>query len=78
MRRQLLFFLRNRARQKKARAAIVGPGNIGTDLLMKCLKSDWIEPVWMIGIEESPGIQRAREYGLRVSTEGTDGLVSAW
>ena len=64
--------------QKKARAAIVGPGNIGTDLLMKCLKSDWIEPVWMIGIEESPGIQRAREYGLRVSTEGTDGLVSAW
>ena len=64
--------------QKKARAAIVGPGNIGTDLLMKCLKSDWIEPVWMIGIEESPGIQRARDYGLRVSTEGTDGLVAAW
>ena len=64
--------------QQKARAAIIGPGNIGTDLLMKCLRSDWIEPVWMIGIEDSPGIQRARDLGLRVSTEGVDGLITGW
>ena len=61
---------------KKFKAAIIGPGNIGTDLLMKCLRSDIIEPVWMVGIEESAGIKRAQEYGLRVSTDGVDGLVA--
>jgi acetaldehyde/propanal dehydrogenase len=61
---------------KKFKDAIIGPGNIGTDLLMKCLRSDIIEPVWMVGIEESAGIKRAQEYGLRVSTDGVDGLVA--
>ena len=60
---------------QKQRAAIIGPGNIGTDLLMKAMRSDWIEPVWMVGIEDSPGIQRAREMGLKVSTDGVDGLL---
>ena len=63
---------------EKAYAAIIGPGNIGTDLLMKCLRSDWIEPVWMVGIEDSPGIQRARDLGLKTSTDGIDGLMSGW
>ena len=61
---------------KKLRAAIIGPGNIGTDLLMKAQRSEWIEPVWMVGIEESEGIRRARdEFGMKVSTDGVDGLV---
>jgi len=60
---------------KKLRAAIIGPGNIGTDLLMKAMRSDWIEPVWMVGIEESEGIKRARDFGMKVSTSGVDGLV---
>ena len=60
---------------KKLRAAIIGPGNIGTDLLMKAMRSKWIEPVWMVGIEESEGIRRAREFGMKVSTTGVDGLV---
>jgi len=60
---------------KKLRAAIIGPGNIGTDLLMKAMRSDWIEPVWMVGIEESEGIKRARDFGMKVSTEGVDGMV---
>ena len=59
----------------KLRAAIIGPGNIGTDLLMKAMRSDWIEPVWMVGIEESEGIKRARDFGMKVSTEGVDGMV---
>jgi acetaldehyde/propanal dehydrogenase len=59
----------------KLRAVIIGPGNIGTDLLMKALRSDWIEPVWMVGIDESPGIQRARDCGLKVSTDGVDGVL---
>ena len=60
---------------QKLRALIIGPGNIGTDLLMKALRSDWIEPIWMVGIDESPGIQRAKDYGLKVSTEGVDGVL---
>ena len=61
---------------QKLRAAIIGPGNIGTDLLMKAMRSDWIEPVWMVGIEESEGIKRARDFGMKVSTSGVDGLVN--
>lgn len=60
---------------QKLRALIIGPGNIGTDLLMKALRSDWIEPIWMVGIDESPGIQRAKDYGLKVSIEGVDGVL---
>lgn len=59
----------------KLKAAIIGPGNIGTDLLLKALRSQWIEPVWMVGIEDSAGIQRAREFGLKVTTDGVEGMI---
>ncbi len=60
---------------KRLRAAIIGPGNIGTDLLIKAMRSDRIEPVWMVGIEESEGIHRAREYGMKTCANGLDGLM---
>jgi acetaldehyde/propanal dehydrogenase len=60
----------------KLKAAIIGPGNIGTDLLMKAMRSDWIEPVWMVGIEESEGIKRARDFGMKTSVSGVDGMLS--
>ena len=44
----------------KARAAIIGPGNIGTDLLAKLQRSEAIEVQYVVGVVESDGLQRAR------------------
>lgn len=61
---------------KKLRAIIIGPGNIGTDLLMKMKRSDWVEPVWMVGIDPaSEGLKRAAEMGVKTCSTGVDGIL---
>jgi acetaldehyde/propanal dehydrogenase len=62
--------------QKKIKCAVIGPGNIGTDLLAKLKRSLVLEPVWMVGIEAaSDGLKRAREMGIKTTAQGVDGLV---
>ncbi|MFM8467844.1 MAG: acetaldehyde dehydrogenase (acetylating) [Oxalobacteraceae bacterium] len=61
---------------KKIKCALIGPGNIGTDLLAKLKRSPVLEPVWMVGIDpESDGLKRAREMGIKTTAEGVDGLL---
>ncbi|MBS0501573.1 MAG: acetaldehyde dehydrogenase (acetylating) [Burkholderiaceae bacterium] len=61
---------------KKIKCALIGPGNIGTDLLAKLQRSPVLEPVWMVGIDPtSDGLKRAREMGIKTTDQGVDGLV---
>ncbi len=61
---------------KKVKCALIGPGNIGTDLLAKLQRSRVLEPVWMVGIDpHSDGLKRAREMGIKTTADGVDGLL---
>ncbi|KHK89825.1 acetaldehyde dehydrogenase (acetylating) [Novosphingobium malaysiense] len=58
------------------KAAIIGSGNIGTDLMMKMIKYPQnMELAAVVGIDpDSEGLAMAREHGIATTHEGIDGL----
>ncbi|MBE3022569.1 acetaldehyde dehydrogenase (acetylating) [Campylobacter sp. 7477a] len=62
--------------QKKLRIGIIGSGNIGTDLLMKVIKSDFLECAMFIGRNlNSKGMSRALSLNIPLSDKGIDAVV---
>ncbi|MGG1661873.1 acetaldehyde dehydrogenase (acetylating) [Brevibacillus sp. NRS-1366] len=62
---------------KKIKAAILGSGNIGTDLMYKLERSSVIEIAAVIGIDpDSDGLQRAKDKGYPVFANGIDAIVN--
>ncbi|WGU93820.1 acetaldehyde dehydrogenase (acetylating) [Paenibacillus dendritiformis] len=61
----------------KLKVAILGSGNIGTDLLMKTIRSPYLECTYFIGRHiNSSGIQKAMSLGIRVSDQSIDALIN--
>ena len=60
----------------RVKVGIIGPGNIGTDLMYKVFRSKYLEMGMMAGIVESEGIRRAASLGVPVSVEGVRAVAA--
>lgn len=60
----------------KIKVAIIGPGNIGSDLMFKIFRSSNMEMVLMAGARESANIKRVRDMGVPVTTDGIEGVLA--
>ncbi|HEV7865551.1 MAG TPA: acetaldehyde dehydrogenase, partial [Acidimicrobiia bacterium] len=61
------------------KGAVIGSGNIGTDLMIKIMRlSEILEMGALVGIDpESDGLARARRFGVPAISTGVEGLVAA-
>jgi acetaldehyde dehydrogenase len=65
------------ASRPKIKAAIIGSGNIGTDLMIKIIRTSKIlEMAALVGVDpESDGLKRAEGMGVAITHEGLEGLT---
>ncbi|WP_099203218.1 acetaldehyde dehydrogenase (acetylating) [Miniphocaeibacter massiliensis] len=59
----------------KIKVGIIGPGNIGQDLMIKIGRSKYLELVCVVNIRESKGLEHARKLGIDASPLGVDYLI---
>ena len=59
----------------KVKVAIIGPGNIGSDLMYKVMRSEILEMSCMVGIVDSEGIKRAKSLGFSTTTKGIGAIL---
>jgi acetaldehyde dehydrogenase (acetylating) len=61
---------------KRLRVAVIGPGNIGTDLMYKVLRNDKLELAMMAGIiPESEGLAKAAALGIPTTAKGIEPIL---
>lgn len=60
----------------KIKAAVIGPGNIGSDLVYKIMRSDELEMALLAGRTESEGIRRAKSLGVNTTIGGLDRILN--
>ena len=62
----------------RAKVAVIGSGNIGTDLMIKVVRlSDALEMGALVGIDpHSDGLRRAERLGVPTTADGIDGLLA--
>ncbi|QQK07599.1 acetaldehyde dehydrogenase (acetylating) [Miniphocaeibacter halophilus] len=63
---------------KKIKVGIIGPGNIGQDLMIKIGRSKYLELTCVVNIRESKGLERARKLGVDASPLGVDYLIEKY
>ncbi len=62
----------------KLKVAILGSGNIGTDLLIKILRSDLLECFLFVGRNlSSSGMQKASSLGVKISDKSIDAIIES-
>jgi acetaldehyde dehydrogenase len=63
----------------KTKVAVIGSGNIGTDLMFKVLRlSETLEMAMLVGIDpSSDGLARAGRLGIETTADGVDGLIAS-
>ena len=60
---------------EKIKAAIIGPGNIDAYLLIKLGRREYIQVDYVVGIQDSEGIRKAKEQGIATTTKGIQDLM---